>query len=150
MIPTTNKPTRVIRKRATAIDHILSNQFINVDLKIAIFKTDISDDFPICTVISSPEKLVENKHTYVYKSVITDVATELINEALYESDWVKIETSDNPSECYKLFLRNFLTVYKNFFPRKKINLKVKDIQGLPNVSNVYMRNFLKVEIKKVN
>ena len=55
----------------------------------------------------------------MYKGVITDDATEHFNQALYESDWVEIETCDNPSECYKLF---FLTIYENFFPRKQIKL----------------------------
>ena len=66
MIPTINKPTRVTRKMATAIGYnILTNQYINVNFKTAIFKTDISDYFPVCIIISSTEKLVENKHTYV-------------------------------------------------------------------------------------
>ena len=85
MIPTINNPTRVTRKTATAIDHIITNYFINVNFKIAIFKIDITDHFPVCIIISSTEKLVENKHTYVYKRVIMDVATECFNQALYES-----------------------------------------------------------------
>ena len=68
MIPTINKPARVTRKTTTTIDHILINQFINVNFKTAIFKTDISDHFPVCIIISSTEKLVENKHTYVCNS----------------------------------------------------------------------------------
>ena len=45
MIQTINKLTRLTRKTATAIDYILTNQFINVAFKTAIFKTDISDHF---------------------------------------------------------------------------------------------------------
>ena len=88
MIRTINKPTRVTRKTATAIDHILTNQFINVNFKTAIFKTDISDHFPVCIIISSTEKLVENKHTNVYKRVTTDGTTERFDQAPYEFDWV--------------------------------------------------------------
>ena len=76
----------VIRKTATAIDHTLINQFINANFKTAIFKTDGSDNFPVCTVISSTEKLVGNKHTDVYKRVITDEDTERFNQVLIESD----------------------------------------------------------------
>ena len=121
--------TEVTRKKTAVTDHIPTNQFINTNFKTAIFKTDISDHFPVCTVISSSEKLIENKHTYVYKRVITDGVTERFNQALYESDWVEIETCHNPSECYKLFFKKFLTIYENFVPRKKIKLKVKDIQS---------------------
>ena len=90
---------------------------MDVNFKTAIFKTDISDHFPVCFIIFSKEKLVENKHTYVYKKLITDDATERLNQALYESDWV--ETCDNPSECYKLSLKNFLTISKNLFQERK-------------------------------
>ena len=72
IIPAINKPTRVTRKTAIAIDHILTNHFINVNFKTAIFKTDIVDHFPVCIIVSSTEKLIENKDTYVYKRVITD------------------------------------------------------------------------------
>ena len=52
LMPTINKPTRVTRKTTTAIDHILTNQFININFKTAIFKADISDHFPVCIIIS--------------------------------------------------------------------------------------------------
>ena len=128
MIPTINKPTRITKKTATAIDHILTNQFINVNFKTDIFKTDISDHIPVCIIISSTEKLVENKQKYVYKRVIMDESTERFNQVLYETDWLEIGTCDNPSQCYKLFFKKFHTIYENFFPRKKIKLKFKDIQ----------------------
>ena len=59
------------------------------------------------------------------KRVIIDDAPERFNQTLYESDWFEIENCDNPSECYKLFFKKFLTIYENFFPGKKIKLKVK-------------------------
>ena len=34
-----------------------------------------------------------------------DDVTERFNQALYKSDWIEIETCDNPTECYKLFLK---------------------------------------------
>ena len=52
MIPTINKPGRVTRKTATEIDYILTNQFINFNFKTGIFKTDISDHFPVCVITS--------------------------------------------------------------------------------------------------
>ena len=86
MMPIINKSTRVTRKTATTIYLILSNQFIDVNFKTTIFKTDASDHFPAGIIISSTEKLVENKHTCVYRRVITDEAAERFNQALYESD----------------------------------------------------------------
>ena len=86
---------------------------------MALSKIDISDYFPVCIIISSTEKAVENKNTYVYKRVITDEATECFNQAIYETDWAEIETCDNLSECYKLFFKKFLTIYENFLLRTK-------------------------------
>ena len=119
VIPTINNPTKVTRKTAAAIDHFLTNQFINVNFKAIIFKTDISDHLPVCIIISSTEKLVENKHTYVYKRVITDDATERFNQAHYECGWFEIETCDNQSECYKLFFKKFLIFYEHFFQERR-------------------------------
>ena len=47
MIPTINKPTRVTRETSTAIDHILTNSFIDTIIKTGIIKSDVSDHFPI-------------------------------------------------------------------------------------------------------
>ena len=99
---------------------------MDVNFKTAIFKTDISDHFLVCIIIFSNKKLVKNKT--LSKRLITDDATERFNQALYESHWVDIETCDNSSECYKLFLKNSYYLQKSF-SRKKIKLKVKDIQS---------------------
>ena len=50
MIPTINKPTRVTKHTATAIDNIITNCIINSDFKSAIVKMDLSDHFPIIFV----------------------------------------------------------------------------------------------------
>ena len=39
----TQKQVRVTTKSATAIDHIITNSFINCNLTTGIIKTDISD-----------------------------------------------------------------------------------------------------------
>ena len=53
MIPTINKPTRVTRKTAMGIDHILTNCVTETVLKTAIFKSYIFDHFPICFLAPS-------------------------------------------------------------------------------------------------
>ena len=47
MIPIINKPTRVIRQTASAIDHIITNSIMYTGFKSGITKTDISDHFPV-------------------------------------------------------------------------------------------------------
>ena len=46
-MPLINKPTRVTRTNATAIDHILTNAFLNKQIETRIIKTEILDHFPI-------------------------------------------------------------------------------------------------------
>ena len=56
MIPLTNKPTRVTRHSANAIDHIITNSVTgHNDFKSAIIKTDLSDHFPIVFAIKTNE-----------------------------------------------------------------------------------------------
>ena len=57
MIPTINKPTRVTKHTATAIDNIITNCIINSDFKSAIVKKDLSDHFPIILLMSLCESL---------------------------------------------------------------------------------------------
>ena len=69
MIPTINKPTRITRTTATAIDHILTNSFIDRNFKTAIFKSDVSDHFPICFIIPSTKPKMENKTSFIFKRI---------------------------------------------------------------------------------
>ena len=64
MIPTINKPTKVTKKAATAIDHIITNSFAENTFKTAIIKTDVSDHFTIC-IFFSFSKLIYKKLCYL-------------------------------------------------------------------------------------
>ena len=46
-LSTINKPIRVTKKAATAIDHIITKSFVENTFKTAINKADVSDHFPI-------------------------------------------------------------------------------------------------------
>ena len=104
MIPTINKPTRVTRKTTTAIDHILTNSFTDTVFKTAIFKSDISDHFPICFIIPSSMKQTNNtKNTVIFKRVFDTESIELFKQKLYETNWDDIEVSQNFDEATKVF-----------------------------------------------
>ena len=58
MIPTINRPTRVTRNTATAIDHIITNTVISgIQHRSDIIKTDISNHFPIVFALNTCEKV---------------------------------------------------------------------------------------------
>ena len=100
MSPTINKPTRITRKTANAIDHILTNSLTDTVFKTAIFKSDISDHFPICFMIPPSMKQTNNlKTTVIFKRVFDTEAIELFQQKLYETSWDDIEVSQNPSEA---------------------------------------------------
>ena len=122
MIPTINKPNRVTRKTTIAINHILTNSFNDTVFHcLSIFKSDISDHFPICFKIPSSMKQTNNtKNTVIFKRVFDTESIELFKQKFYETSWDNIETSQNPDEAYKSFLNKFSDLYDNYFPKKQI------------------------------
>ena len=53
IFPVINRTTRVTWAGTTAIDHILANTIMDQDLQNGIIKLEISDDFPIFTILNS-------------------------------------------------------------------------------------------------
>ena len=64
MISTLNKPTRVTKKTATAIYHIITNSFVENTFKTAIIKSDVSDHFSICIFV--PSTILFTKNDVIY------------------------------------------------------------------------------------
>ena len=129
MIPTINKPTRVTRKTATAIDHILTNSFIDTTIKTGIIKSDVLDHFHICLFIPSEKVSVENEIVYIYKRIITNETIKAFTQNLYENNLNDIESICNPNVAYSIFLEKVCTMYDKHFPSKKIKLKTKDLKS---------------------
>ena len=130
IIPAISKPTRVTRKTATAIDHILTNSFCDTVFKIAIYKCDVSDHFPICFIIPSPSKQ-ENvtETTFITKRIFNTESIELFKKKLYETSWDEMEMSQNPDQAYKTFLTKFSDLHNIYFPTKIIKVKNKDLNS---------------------
>ena len=99
LIPLINKPTRVTRTNATAIDHILTNAFLNKQIETGIIKTEISDHFPIFLItdpITSSE--IKNKRTLLYKRTINTATKENLKNIFARKTWDYIKEIDNPNE----------------------------------------------------
>ena len=47
LVPVIDKPTRVTKNTATAIDHIVTNSLLHRAINTGTIKLDISDHFPI-------------------------------------------------------------------------------------------------------
>ena len=66
---------------------------------------------------------------YVHKRIINNNAIEMFHQKLHETDWAEIETSSNPNVYYKIFLKNLMSLYDEYFPIKIIKLKTKGMQS---------------------
>ena len=120
MIPTINKPTRVTKKTATVIDHIITKSFVENTFKTAIIKSDVSGHFPICIFISSTNLFTKNDVIYQYKRIINDEKIEAFLQNLYQYDWDTTKTDQNANEGYNNFILTFCTIYDIFFPWIKL------------------------------
>ena len=67
---------------------------------------------------------------YIYKRIINNEAIQRFNKKLYERNWNELKNCEDPSESYKIFLTKFIPIYETFFSKKKIKIKIKDIESL--------------------
>ena len=72
MIPTINKPTRVTKKTATAIDHIITNSFVENTFKTAIIKTCFRSFSNLHFFFPSTNLFTKNDVIYQYERTIND------------------------------------------------------------------------------
>ena len=129
ILPTRNKPTRVTRKSATAISHIITNNYIESSFKTAIIKFDISDHFPICILFPSDTSSAENEILYQYKRIIDNERITAFSQKLFEYDWTDTIAQNKPIEAYELFLKDFSVLYEAYFPLKKEKIRSKDLKS---------------------
>ena len=71
----------------------------------------------------------KNEVTHIYKRNINSEMVEKFNQKLYKIDWNEVKSCKHPSESYEIFRTKFLSIYDDFFPKKKIKVKSKDIQS---------------------
>ena len=109
MISTINKPTRVTKKTATAIDHIITNSFVKNIFKTAIIKSDVSDHFPICIFFPSTNLFTKNDVIYQYKRTINDKKNQVFLQNLYQYDWI-------PLKPIRMLMKLTIVSYQHFVP----------------------------------
>ena len=76
MVPVINKPTRVTKNTATAIDHIFINSVATTKFKTGIIKLDISDHFPIFFVADYNIHIKETKGRFIFRRNLSDNSVE--------------------------------------------------------------------------
>ena len=122
-VPLINRPTRVTRKSATCIDHILSNSFIDSEIEAGIFKNDMSGHFPVFCNVKANVSTNSDK-TIIYKRTFNEESVDDFKYLLNHVDWNYIANSDT-NESYNKFLMKFSELYDVAFPETKIEIKNK-------------------------
>ena len=100
MIPVINKPTRVTRYTATAIDHMFTNSIINTEIKSAILKADISDLFPILFVAKVKVDVNIKTEQYILKCNISDQSVKKFKQKLRDVTWDDSKIFDSVNHSY--------------------------------------------------
>ena len=130
MISTINKPTRVRKNSATAIDHIIANCIVDCQFKTAILKTDVTDHFPIAMALKTDEPVHQSQKVQnVHKRNYDENAIESFKQRLREIDRAELKKYEDPNEAYKHFFETFILVYDNFFPKVKVRIKTKSLHS---------------------
>ena len=76
MIAVINKPTRVTKNTAIAIDHILIISVTTTKFKTGIIKSDISGHFPIFLVADYNIHIKETKERFIFRCDLSDISVE--------------------------------------------------------------------------
>ena len=121
LIPTVNKPKRVTRNTATAIDHIITNSIINAE-RIIIIEADISDHFRIFFIFECVVDSTEAREEFIYKWNYSGNSKENFKQKLREVNLNEVKQFNNANESYTKFSEIYISLYKECFPKFKTRL----------------------------
>ena len=110
LIPIINKPTRITKRNATAIDHVITNSYLSSNIETGIIKTDVSHHFPIFLISNEPDVSLYPTTTKIQKRYISDQSIREFNNELIKTNWDHVVQTKCPNEAYESFLETFLTL----------------------------------------
>ena len=101
-LPLIQRATRVTRTTATAIDYIIIDAILDRTMHSGIIKTQISDHFPIFTILENCKNSKNNEKSKITKR---DFSDENIQNFLLENiNWDQFLPSNAPNEAYNTYL----------------------------------------------
>ena len=103
MIPTINKPTRVARQTAIAIDHNITNSIMQIRFKSGIIKTDISDYFPTFFCFKYIAEKEDAEKEFIFKRRSSDQSIGTFKLRLRDINWSKVKQCRNANKAYNNF-----------------------------------------------
>ena len=124
-LPLIQRATRVTRTSATAIDHIITDAIFDKTMHSGIIKTQISDHFPIFTILENCKNCKNNEKTKITKRDFNEENIQNFHFLLENINWDQFLPSNAPNEAYNNFLKIFSDLYDVTFPKKEIEVKSK-------------------------
>ena len=146
-IPLIDKPTRVkttaIKKTATLIDNIFTNNLIDhLDSHQGIFFTDISDHFPIFHIKKYIKKCNDSTRP-IFKRKFNDASKKSFTDKLQDVNWELIKLHTNSQIAFTVFHKMFFEIYDACFPLQMSHIRY-------NSSKPWLTSGLRATIKQKN
>ena len=123
MMPVINKPTCVTKNIATAIDNIFINSVTTTKFKTEIIKSNILDHFSIFSMADCNIHIKETKERFIFRCNLSDISVEKFKFKLPTVSWDSITNSSDTNKAYDNFIEIFSSLFDEYFPKKKIELK---------------------------
>ena len=118
-VPFINKPTRVTKTSATAIDHIITISLLHRTINTRVLKLDISDHFPIFFIAKTAKKMTPEGKVQITKRLINSKTKETFKNALPEMTWDNVIGFKQTDSAYEAFLNKFTSPYDKITEKSK-------------------------------
>ena len=87
LVPVINKPTRVTKNTATAVDDIIANSPLHRTINKGIIKLNISDHFPIFLIAETERRMTPEGKKQITKHLANNKTKETLKNDLKEMSW---------------------------------------------------------------
>ena len=122
-LPLMQRATRVTRTTATTIDHIITDAMFDKTMHSGIIKTQMSDHFPIFTILENCKNCKNNEKTKIIKRDFNEENIQNFHFLLENINWDQFFPSNAPNEAYNN--ERFFLIYMILLsPKKKSKSKV--------------------------
>ena len=122
-----NRPTRVTRTTATAIDNILTNNFLEGKFSSGIIKTDISDHFSVFYSFNLSKNTSDKETKTILKRNISNKNVDNFRLALRNASWDGVLLSNDANAAFNNFHNQFVSIFDKTCPVNEVKLKSKNL-----------------------
>ena len=133
-VPFINKPTRVTKNTATAVDHIITNSLLLETINTGILKLDISDHFPIFLIPKKEKNMRPEGKVQITKRLINNKTKEKFKNHLQEMTWDDVISSKETDSAYETFLNKFTSLYDKTSEKFPVTVKSTTLKN-PWITN---------------